>query len=101
LEISLEKLIQLVTMELVKELKKQGVTVTAPPGSPLPNQPVIEGKTRSEEIDMSKYVTPVLTENQIRKLHPLTAEVIVPAGTVISPNARELLREKQLRITKK
>ena len=48
---------------------------------------------------MSKYKTPVLTENHMRKLHVLTGEVIVPKGTVVTPKAKELIKEKQILIS--
>jgi len=47
---------------------------------------------------MDKYRTPILTENQIRRLHVLTGEVIIPNGTVITPKARELLKEKGITV---
>ena len=50
---------------------------------------------------MSSYRTPVLTENHIQRLHPLTGEIIVPQGTVITPKARELIKVKQILVTMK
>ena len=99
MEISLEKLIRVVTAEVVKELKRQGVTVVASSGQNTSIRHHVDERTRSEEIDMSKYNTPVLTENHIRRLHALTGEIIVPKGTIVSPKARELIRERQLTVT--
>lgn len=97
MEISLEKLINLVTAEVVKELKRQGVQVVVSGGQA--QQQVMNGfRTKSEKIDMSKYKTPVLTEGHIRKLHELTGEVIVPERTIITPKAKELIKERQLSI---
>lgn len=101
MEISLEKLINLVAAEVVKELKKQGVRVVTATGQPVEFNPEKTLRSKSQEIDMSKYKTPVLTENHIRRLHELTGEVIVPKGTVITPRAKELIKQKQLTVTVK
>lgn len=101
MEISLEKLISLVTAEVVKELKKQGIQVVSSNGQTTIFNPVDALRAKSEEIDMSKYKTPILTENHIRKLHELTGEVIVPKGTIITPRAKELVKQKQLIVTLK
>jgi len=45
---------------------------------------------------MSKYKTPILTENHIQRLHELTGKVIIPQGTIVTPKAKELLKEKNL-----
>jgi hypothetical protein len=56
-------------------------------------------RNKVERIDMSKYRSPVLTENHLRRLHALTGEVIVPKKTVITPKAREIAKEKNIIIT--
>lgn len=100
MEITLEKLISLVTVEVVKELKKQGIQVI----SSLDNDDLgiltDSLKTKSEKIDMSRYRTPVLTEIHIRRLHQLTGEVIIPKNTIITPKAKEIIKEKKLIITR-
>ncbi len=101
MEITLEKLINLVTAEVVKQLKKQGVQVVSASGESVHFNPEQALRSKSEEIDMSKYKTPVLTENHIRRLHELTGEVIVPKGTVVTPRAKELIKQKQLTVTVK
>ena len=98
MEISLEKLIGLVTTEVVKELKKQGIQVINSSGKNSANLPIHTYRTKSEKIDMSKYKTPILTENHIQRLHELTGNIIVPKRTIITPKAKELLKEKQLTI---
>jgi hypothetical protein len=96
LEISLEKLIELVTAEVVKELKRQGVRVVQAPGKHISKNQTHDNRTKSEQIDMSKYKTPILTENHINRLHELTGNVIIPQGTIVTPKAKELLKEKNL-----
>ncbi|MFC1569257.1 hypothetical protein ACFL4L_03415 [bacterium] len=96
MEISIEELIVRVTHEVIRELKTHNITVIF--DTPIRN--TISGQhTKSETIDMSKYKTPILTENHIQRLHELTGEIIIPKGTIITPKARELIRERQLEIT--
>lgn len=100
MEITLEKLITLVTAEVVKELKKQGIQViysSEHKGSVISTDSL---RTKSEKIDMSRYRTPVLTEIHIRRLHELTGEVIIPENTIITPKAKEIIKEKRLIITR-
>ncbi|MEE4312282.1 MAG: hypothetical protein V2J62_10495 [candidate division KSB1 bacterium] len=98
MEIRLEELIRLVTAEVVKELKKQGVTVIGEVGEQESGAQNASLRTKSETPDMSKYVTPVLTEKHITRLHELTGELIIPKNTIITPRARELVKEKRLSI---
>ena len=98
MEISLEKLIGLVTAEVVKELKKQGVRIIDSSGKNGTYNHINNYRTKSEEIDMSKYKTPILTENHIQRLHELTGIVTVPQRTIITPKAKELLKEKNITV---
>ena len=94
--LSIEQLITRIVQEVLRELVSQNRTIT------LDGQPVYIGRRASggliktETIDMTPYRTPVLTGNHIERLHELTAEIRVPEGTVITPKARELIREKRL-----
>lgn len=96
--LSIEQLITRIVHEVLRELVSQNRTVT------LDGQPVAIGRraagslAKTETIDMTPYRTPVLTENHIRRLHELTTEVRVPEGTVVTPKARELIREKRLNL---
>ena len=105
-QVALEKIINLVVREVIRELQKTGVKVVMPECNIRNNKwNNKEGnnsyRNKTETIDMSAYKTPILTEDHISKLHELTGEVIVPQGTVITPKARELIRTKQIVITKK
>ncbi len=101
-EVSLEKIINLVVREVVSELEKRGVKIVASSQ----NAPVNTGgsltvtgiKTKTEKIDMTGYKTPILTERHIDRLHELTGEIIIPMGTVITPKAREVIKQKNLSI---
>ena len=89
-EVAIEKIIQMVTQEVVKQLKNNGVTVTTGQAG----QGSIQRKT--ERIDMGKFKTPILTEKHINRLHELTGKVIIPQGTIITPKAREIAKRKQI-----
>ena len=101
-EVSLEKIINLVVREVVSELEKRGVKiVTSSQNSPINtggSLTVTGIKTKTEKIDMTGYKTPILTERHIDRLHELTGEIIIPMGTVITPKAREVIKQKNLSI---
>jgi hypothetical protein len=95
-EINIEKIIEIVTKQVVKDLQAKGIKIKFS-GS---NDDSLHAlRTKTETIDMSKYRTPVLTENHIRRLHELTGEIVVPRGTVITPKAKEMIKEKRLVIS--
>jgi len=95
-EINIEKIIGIVTRQVVKELQAQGMKVNFSSGN---DNSLDALRTKTETIDMSKYKTPVLTENHIRRLHELTGEIVVPKGTVITPKAKEMVKERKLVIS--
>ena len=96
--ISLDNLIQIITTHVIRELKRQGIEIISHNGKP-DSQNAIQGLyTKSEKIDMSKYKSPVLTENHIRRLHELTGEIVIPRCTVITPKASELIKIKNISV---
>ena len=101
-EVSLEKIVDLVVQEVVKELVKNGVKIV---GAHANNFKISDHhnhdyglRTKVEHIDMSNYKTPLLTERHIRKLHELTGEIIIPVGTIITPKAKEAIRTQKINI---
>ena len=101
--VPLETVIRLVTERVMAELLTQGVRIEFGAGSSGAQPRVIFGEPgtappRSERVDMSAYKTPVLTERHILRLHALTTAVIVPRGTVVSPKAKELLRDRKIKL---
>jgi hypothetical protein len=88
----------MITANVIKELKKQGIEIVSGNRVYGKENPQEGLRTKTEKIDMTKYRSPVLTENQIRRLHELTGEIIIPRGTVITPKAVELIKEKQISI---
>lgn len=95
-KVSIDELIKLVTQEVVKQLKANGVAVTLDPcqSGNGPGHASIQGRT--ERIPMGKYKTPILTEKQMNRLHELTGKVIVPQGTLVTPKAREIAKRRQI-----
>lgn len=94
---SIEEIVDFVTREVIKELRRQGVKVV----NTLPDKPGAEKGKEVLELDMSGYKTPVLTESSFHKIASETKELIVPEKTVITPGARDIIKRKQLRITYK
>jgi hypothetical protein len=90
MEVPLETIVLRVVEEVVRELKKQGVQVTTVGSSSA------QSRTRVERVDLSGYKTPVLTERHINQLHESTGIVVVPTGTILSPKAKELLRDRKI-----
>lgn len=101
-EVSIEKIIQLVTQEVVSQLRNNGVTVTINPaaaGRGITNALAGGGcslQRRTERVDMSKYKTPILTERHVGRVHELTGKIIIPRGTIVTPKARETAKRKQI-----
>lgn len=98
MEITIEKLVSLITAQVMKELAKQGVKVTTELEKTAQSSPIEGIRNKSQRIDMGKYKTPILTENHIRRLHELTGQIRIPKGTVVTPKARELLKERQINV---
>jgi hypothetical protein len=85
----LEAIVRQVTQNVWRELANRGIVIQTSPAA-LP-----DGAVR---IDFSRYRTPVLTERAIAGLHQQLHTVVVPEGTIVTPRAKELLREKKMGI---
>lgn len=85
----LEAIVRQVTQNVWRELACRGIAVQKSPAA-LP-----DGAVR---IDFSRYRTPVLTERAIAGLHQQAHTVVVPEGTIVTPRAKEITREKQIGI---
>ena len=102
-EVPVETIVRQVTAQVIRELADQGVRIVSTAGSAVSQEPQIAAgfggsPIRSERADMTGYRTPVLTERHVKRLHELTGAVIVPRGTVLSPKAKELLRDKNIQL---
>lgn len=93
MDITLEQLIRQVTQEVLRQLAAQGVMVAQ--GNTCH---AISAGQKVERIDMSKYKTPLVTEQALLRLHESTQEIVVPVGTILTPRAKELIRKKNIRI---
>ena len=98
-EIELDKIIKMVSKEVVRELQEQGVKVVdSSNNSGVDISNFSKSKTKTEKIDMSKYKSPVLTENHIKDLHELTGRIILPKDTIMTPKAKEKIKENNLEV---
>jgi len=101
MNISLEELINLVTTEVLKELKERGIQIE------VPKQNVIIQKDTSTLLDSSKtleitgYKTPLVTEENILKLDERIKEIIVPLKTIFTPSANDMIRKRKISIKRK
>ena len=94
---SIEEIVELVTREVIEELRRQGIQVL----NALPDKTGAEMEKEVLELDMSGYKTPILSESSFHKIAVETKELIIPEKTVITPGARDIIKRKQLRITYK
>jgi hypothetical protein len=92
-----EQLVEAIVRAVIAELKRRGVEIS---GSMPAAGPVLERREpTSMEIDFSEYKTPVLTERLVRGAGPGIVEIIVPAGTLCTEGARDLLQKRKLTLT--
>ena len=92
-----EQLVEAIVRAVIAELRRRGVEIS---GSMPASGPVREHReATSMEIDFSEYKTPVLTERQVRGVGPGIVEIIVPAGTLCTEGARDLVQKRKLTLT--
>ncbi len=97
MNISIEKIIELVTREVISELIKRGYNINQ-------SSMVVEeklNKKTSVEVDLSGYRTPVLTENHFQTIDLKVNEIIIPTGTIITPGARNFIKKRKITIVYK
>jgi hypothetical protein len=100
-EISIEQLVETIVQQVLAELVKRGVQVGSVATSPGGVQGVRGQTGTSLEIDMSKFRTPVLTENQLMNIGVKVSTIIVPCSTVVTPGAWDIIKAKQLSLVRK
>ena len=88
-ESAIESIVRRVAHEVWQELARKGIAL------PDVAKALPDGAVR---IDMARYRTPLLSEHALAGLHTRTHTVVVPAGTIVTPRAKELLREKNIGI---
>lgn len=86
---TIEEIVRRATKEVWQELTRRGVELPAAAAA-LP-----DGAVR---IDLSGYRTPLLTERAVARMHARSNTAVVPRGTIVTPRAKELLREKNINV---
>ena len=99
MNIKFEKLIEIITAEVIAELAKLGIEIDYSTAGEKKQCTSVSRKKLCEIIDLKSYKTPVLTENHIESLSPDIIEIEVPKGTIITPGARDLIKKRNLRIS--
>jgi hypothetical protein len=94
-----EQLVEAIVRAVIAELRRRGVEV----GGSMPGSGPVRARrdATSVEMDFSEYKTPVLTERQVRGVDPGIVEIIVPAGTLCTEGARDLLQKRKLTLKTK
>jgi len=96
-EIPVEKLVEIIVREVLAELAKRGVVPSA--GAAPRFAPPAAAEGPGVVIDMTGYRTPVLTESRVRALGRHIREIIVPAGTICTIGARDLMQQRRIKLT--
>jgi hypothetical protein len=100
MNISIEKLIELIFKELVAELSKRGINIDAKN----PNHNFIKTTENNFDniikFDFNGFKTPLIREEKIINLNENVKEIIVPAKTIFTPSAMDLIKKKNIRINK-
>jgi hypothetical protein len=93
---SMEELVEKVVAAVLAELSRRGVKVNF--GAPQKGnfKPSPPPSSSVHVVDMTGFRSPVLLERHLLSLGPEIREVEVPAGTVVTPGARSILRKKNL-----
>ena len=97
MKISLEEIISLVVKEVIAELARKGIQVDGEINS------FSKADTTKQKIklDLKEYKTPLLTEARILEFDSEVVEIEVPIKTIITPIAQDLIRKRNIIITKK
>ncbi len=116
MNICIEKLITIVTREVIAELQRRGIAVdgigetgaasrhaagaavraAAGPASREAVAAVSVVPPRRAAIDLSMFKTPVLAEHHLLSLDPSVTEIVIPRRTVITPGARDVIKKRSL-----
>lgn len=102
MKIEINKLVETIVRIVIEELVKLEV-VKIEIGSQQTDTKLLTNSVNSNHravIDMSNYKSPILTEERILSLDPLISEIIVPKRTVLTPGARDLIKKRNLVVTK-
>jgi len=78
------------------ELSRRGAKVDVSPPEKSPPKPASPPNASVHAVDMSGFRSPVLLERHLVALAPEVKEIAVPAGTVVTPAAKDFIRKKNL-----
>jgi len=92
--INLKYLVEIIVSEVLNELNKRGINILYEKN--LDN--TISNK-KVYEVNMSEYKTPILTERMLMMIDSTISEIMIPAGTIITHGARDIIKERNLRIS--
>ena len=93
---SIEELVNKVVAEVLAELSRRGAKVDFGPPQKNPTKTASPPNGSVHVVDMSGFRSPVLLESHLLSLAPEVKEIAIPAGTVITPGARDVIRKKSL-----
>jgi hypothetical protein len=96
MNLSIEELVNRVVAEVLAELSRRGVKVDFGLPHNTPVKTASPPNTSVHTIDMSGFRSPVLLESHLLSLPPEVKEIAIPAGTVMTPGARDIVRKKNL-----
>lgn len=93
MNISIEKLVEIIVREVVTALLKQGVEINFDSHE---KDPLNLKLSKRQTIDMSNYKTPVLTENHLLSLEPEVTDIEIPEETILTPGAKDIIKKRKL-----
>ncbi len=96
MNLSMEELVNKVVAAVLAELSRRGVKVDFGPPQSKNIKTASSPNASVHVVDMSSFRSPVLLERHLLSLAPEIREIVVPAGSVITPGARDILRRKNL-----
>jgi hypothetical protein len=100
MNLSMEELVNKVVAAVLAELARRGIKLDAVPTKANGVGAMSAPGPHSYAIDMSGFKSPVLLERHVFMLSPEIKEIVVPAGTVVTPGARDIIKKKNLKLTK-
>ncbi|MEJ5352546.1 MAG: hypothetical protein WHS65_13230 [Melioribacteraceae bacterium] len=89
-------MVEIIVSEVLNELSKRGINILY--------EKNIDDKISNKkvyEVDMSEYKTPILTERMLIMIDSTISEILIPAGTIITYGAREIIKKRNLKINYK
>ena len=98
MKINIENLVEIITKEVIKELLKIGVELDFSKEMKTGNLSN-KGNQKKQEINMSGYKTPILTEYALETIGRDVNEIIIPKGTVFTPGARDIIKKRNFIIS--